>query len=216
MKLFLCALATTVAGALAAGTPSAQGIHDGYFYSWSTDNEGVAYYTNQDAGTYNVKWSSSGRFVGGKGWSPGSWGRVINYNGTCYPISNTWLSVYGWTRNPLIEYHIVESTGYGGIFIALSGRTIGSIIACNGARYNVSQTANVDQPSIDGTQTFQTFWSVRTPSRAPGGAISGTVDTGCHFDGWKRLGMQLSDEFAYQIMATEGFYSSGDVTIIVS
>lgn len=33
-----------------AGTPSAEGNHGGYFYSWWTDNQGTAYYTNQNGG----------------------------------------------------------------------------------------------------------------------------------------------------------------------
>jgi endo-1,4-beta-xylanase len=77
MKLYalLVVAATVATGAIAAGTPSAQGVHNGYFYSWTTDNEGTAYYENKDAGTYSVNWTSSGRIKGGKGWSPGSWGR---------------------------------------------------------------------------------------------------------------------------------------------
>jgi Glycosyl hydrolases family 11 len=38
--------------------------------------------------------------------------RTINYTGTFTPGNGTaYLSVYGWTTDPLIEYYIVESYG---------------------------------------------------------------------------------------------------------
>ena len=35
-----------------AGTPSATGIHDGFFYSWWTDNSSQATYANGDKGNF--------------------------------------------------------------------------------------------------------------------------------------------------------------------
>lgn len=37
--------------------------------------------------------------------------RNINFGGTYSPNGNSYLAVYGWTRNPLVEYYIVESYG---------------------------------------------------------------------------------------------------------
>ena len=61
-------------------------------------------YTNGAAGSYSVKWGSGGNFVGGKGWATGA-ARNINYKGTYQPNGNSYLTVYGWTTNPLIEYY---------------------------------------------------------------------------------------------------------------
>jgi endo-1,4-beta-xylanase len=139
--------------------------------------------------------------------------RVIRYSGTYQPNGNSYLAVYGWTRNPLIEYYIVESYGS---YNPSSAATSKGTVTCDGATYNILQTTRYSQPSIDGTQTFQQFWSVRNPKKNPGGSISGTVSTSCHFNAWKSKNMNLGSSWNYQIVATEGYQSSGSSTITVS
>jgi endo-1,4-beta-xylanase len=55
-----------------AGTPSAEGTHNGYFYSWWTDGGGNAQFTLGEGSRYSVSWQNTGNFVGGKGWNPGT------------------------------------------------------------------------------------------------------------------------------------------------
>lgn len=53
-------------------TPSSEGYHNGYFYSWWTDGGGSAQYTMGEGSRYSVTWRNTGNFVGGKGWNPGN------------------------------------------------------------------------------------------------------------------------------------------------
>ncbi|EAU83009.1 xylanase A [Coprinopsis cinerea okayama7 len=194
-------------------TPSAEGRHDGYFYSWWTDGQGRAWYTNGPGGTFSIQWSGNGNLVGGKGWNPGIVNRVISYNGTYMPNGNSYLALYGWTRNALIEYYVVES--YGTYNPASAAQRKGTV-TCNGASYDVLSTWRNQQPSIDGTATFEQFWSVRNPKKQPGGPISGVIDFPCHVAAWERAGMRLGSSHYYQVMALEGYFSSGWGTITVS
>ena len=139
--------------------------------------------------------------------------RNISYSGTYNPSGNSYLSVYGWTRSPLIEYYIIES--YGTYNPASAGQMKGTVY-CDGANYDIVTFTRTNEHSIDGIQTFPVFWSVRNPRRSPGGAISGKVSTACHFDAWKKYGMNLGSEHSYQIVATEGYFSSGISQITVS
>ncbi|KAG8818325.1 hypothetical protein FRB91_009675 [Serendipita sp. 411] len=190
-----------------AGTPSSTGTHNGFYYSFWTDGAGTVTYTNGAAGSYSVQWSgNAGNWVGGKGWNPGS-AQTISYTANYNPNGNSYLAVYGWTTSPLIEYYIVESYG---TWNPSSGGTRKGSVTSDGGTYDILTTQRVNQPSIQGTATFTQFWSVRTSKRT-----GGTVTIANHFNAWKALGMNLGTH-NYQIMATEGYQSSGSATVTVS
>ncbi|KAK5678166.1 hypothetical protein LTR17_024030 [Elasticomyces elasticus] len=171
---------------------------------------------------YAVSWSNTGNFVGGKGWSVGT-GRTINYGGRFSPNGNAYLTVYGWTHNPLIEYYIVENYGtynpgsdkqLKGTFYQVAIFKAGSeakliLFYQDGSNYNVYQAQRTNQPSIEGTKTFQQYWSIRQNKRS-----SGSVNVGAHFNKWASLNMGLGSQ-DYQILATEGYQSSGSSEIYV-
>jgi len=187
-------------------TTSQTGTNNGYYYSFWTEGTGTVDYTNGAAGEYSVTWSDVGDFTAGKGWSTGA-ARAITYSATV-SLGTGYLSVYGWTTSPLVEYYIVEDwAGYN----PSSGATLKGTVTSDGGTYNIYEDTRTNEPSIQGTATFNQYWSVRTSTRT-----SGTVTTANHFDAWAGLGMPLGT-FNYQIVSTEAFSSSsGSATVTVS
>src|SRR5262245_33734710 len=186
------------------------GTQGGFFYSFWKDT-GSACMTLGSAGNYDVNWNlgSTGNMVVGKGWSTGSSTRIVGYNaGIWQPSGNGYLALYGWTRNPLIEYYVVDSWG---TFRPPGGTPIGSVNS-DGGTYDLYKAQRVNAPSIDGTRTFTQYWSVRRSKRPTGS--NQTITFANHVNAWRNVGLNLGSH-AYQIMATEGFHSSGRSNLTV-
>jgi len=128
----------------------------------------------------------------------------------------TYLTVYGWTRGPLIEWYIVDrfidwTAASGSPDIVGAVGTVAPVdlnpaddddhrvwhgtVSANGGIYDVVTSWRVGQPSIDGTQTFLQIFSVRRGGQVPrdqDNPTSGTIDVSAHFDAWALIPAQPS------------------------
>ncbi len=189
-------------------TQNTTGNQNGFYYSfWNDSSSGKATMTLKSNGRYKTRWTDIGNFTAGKGWSTGKEDRVICYSGKFNGGSNGFLALYGWTKDSLIEYYVVENYGE---WIPPGAASMGTFES-NGGTYNIFKTLRINQPSIVGTATFYQYWSVRTTKR-----INGTVTFANHVAAWKSKGMFLGKIWDYQIMETEGYKSSGYSDIKVS
>jgi endo-1,4-beta-xylanase len=213
---FICAaaLCTTTVSAQTL-TSNSTGTNNGFYYSFWKDS-GNASMNLLAGGRYQSSWdNSTNNWVGGKGWNPGSSSRVISYSGY-YGVDNSqnsYIALYGWTRSPLIEYYVIESYGSYNPASCSGGTDYGSFQS-DGATYNVRRCQRVNQPSIDGTQTFYQYFSVRNPKKGFGN-ISGTITFANHANFWASRGLNLGNH-NYQILASEGYQSRGSSDITVS
>lgn len=216
IKSLLCVAAFGITAVSAQTlTSNSTGTNNGFYYSFWKDS-GDASMNLLSGGRYQSSWNTStNNWVGGKGWNPGSSSRVISYSGYYggSDSQNTYLALYGWTRSPLIEYYVIESYGSYNPASCSGGTDYGSFTS-DGATYNVRRCLRTQQPSIDGTQTFYQYFSVRSPKKGFGN-ISGTITFQNHANFWASKGLNLGNH-NYQIIATEGYRSTGSSDITVS
>jgi hypothetical protein len=106
----------------------------------------------------------------------------------------------GWSTNPLVEYYINEEANDFNLGTANPGTTHMGTVVSDGSTYDIYTHTQVNQPSIQGTATFQQFLSVRQSKRT-----SGTVTIQNHVNAWASLGMHLGT-MNLQIMAVSSTF----------
>lgn len=202
------ALPASIAHAATTITSNQTGTQDGYDYELWKDS-GTTSMTLNSGGTFSAQWSgiNNALFRKGKKFDStkthGQLGNIsINYNATFNPGGNSYLCVYGWTKDPLVEYYIVDNWG-----TYRPTGTFKGTISVDGGTYDIYETTRVNQPSIIGTATFKQYWSVRQSKRS-----GGTISVSEHFKKWESLGMTMGK--MYEVALTvEGYQSSGSASV---
>jgi endo-1,4-beta-xylanase len=191
-------------------TPVGTGSHSGFFYSFWSDGIGNISYTNLPSGSYSVFWLNCNNFFAGKGWNPGRSDRNITFDAAFNTTGNGYLSVYGWAKDPKVEYYIVENWGTFNPASLFGGVANGKTIEVDGGRYTVGVYRRVNMNL--GAPVLTQVYSVRD---AEDRRVKGTVDVGKHMEAWRGLlGVNLG-ALEYQIVATEGYQSSGEAEVTV-
>ena len=193
-------------------TANTQGTHDGFFYSFWTENpNNGASMTLGPAGNYSAVWNNTLNFTAGKGWKPGTPDKVVCFEGTYDGGSNGFLALYGWTKEPLIEYYVCEKHGAWEPPGNTSGVEYKGTYTSDGGTYKMYTGWRENKPSIIGTASFTQYWSVRVEQRS-----SGTITFANHVAAWEQIGgMPMGSVWDYQIMESEGYNSSGSSNITV-
>ena len=118
-------------------------------------------------------------------------------------VDYSFVGVYGWTRNPLIEFYIVDnwlSQYRPGDWV---GNTKYGDYIIDGAYYTVYENTRYG-PSIDGNTQFKQYFSIRQQARD-----CGTIDITANFQQWKNLGMNMGYMHEAKVLGEVGSNGSG-------
>jgi len=118
-------------------------------------------------------------------------------------VDYSFVGVYGWTRNPLIEFYIVDnwlSQYRPGDWV---GDTKHGDYTIDGAQYTVYENTRYG-PSIDGDTQFKQYFSIRQQARD-----CGTIDITAHFQQWEKLGMRMGNMHEAKVLGEAGSNGSG-------
>ncbi|GAB1316873.1 Endo-1,4-beta-xylanase [Madurella fahalii] len=190
------------------GIKPGTGTSGGFFYYFWSDNVEPVTYNNHEGGRYTVKWGDgTGNFVAGKGWNSESVDtlKTVVYNGTWSTTGNAYLSLYGFTSNPMVEYYILEN--YGSYDPSTTAEKKGSVTS-DGEVYNIHTRRFILQ-DLEGARLIHQVLSIRQTKRT-----AGTITPKNHFDAWRNLNVTLG-KHDFAVLATEGYRSSGEADITV-
>lgn len=182
---------------------------DGYDYELWKDSGNTSMTLNA-GGTFECSWSNinNALFRKGKKFNDTQTYQQIgnisfDYAADYQPNGNSYLCVYGWTVDPLVEYYIVDSWGTW----RPPGTQSKGQITVDGGTYDVYEADRINQPSIQGNTTFKQYFSVRTSKRT-----SGTISVTEHFKAWERMGMKMG-KLHEAALNVEGYQSSGKANV---
>lgn len=176
-------------------------MHCGYTYEYWKD-QGTGTLTLTPEG-FNVDWGNINNLLGRKGRRPGTENLIVNYEANYQPNGNSYLCVYGWTRNPLVEYYIVDSWGD---WRPPGGEGHVGTVTSDGGTYDIYRVSR-SGANIDGNGSFSQYWSVRTQKKT-----SGIITVGTHFNAWKNSGMPMGSLYEVSV-SVEGYQSSGKAEV---
>lgn len=217
-RLIACALAAVILPAADMPDPTERricdnqtGMHRGHFFTfWKSGGDACMTLAQQGSYTADYRLAARENLVAGKGWRLGSQTRTIGYKVDRFEAgSNSYLTLYGWSVDPLIEYYVVEDWGSNFTPPGDGAKRLGTLRS-DGGVYAIYRTQRVQQPSIRGTQTFHQYWSVRTQRQTFGKKRKITFAN--HVAAWRKVGMRLG-RMDYQVLATEGFGSTGNSAV---
>ena len=189
---------------------------DGYSYEiWLDNTGGSGSMTLGSGGTFSTDWSatvSRGNFLARRGRNYDAskkateYGPIVMDYAADYSASaqgNSRLCVYGWMKNPLVEYYIIED------WVNWCPKPEGAskTVTIDGAEYEIFQLDHTG-PTILGTnETFKQYFSVRKSKRT-----SGTITVSDHFKAWANAGWNIGNltEVALNV---EGWESSGKANV---
>jgi endo-1,4-beta-xylanase len=190
------AMAVILPGIAKAAVCSNQtGTTNGMYYQMYVSGGSACITVGSAGNSYSTTWSGIGDFVAGVGWNPGNTS-TKTFSGSMSSSGGTALmSLYGWSTNPLVEYYVIEDDQGGSPALGTFMGTVSS----DGGTYNIYEHQQVNQPSIQGTTTFEQYLAIRQ-----GNTTSGTITFSNFVSAWASHGMNLGT-MNYQILATESF-----------
>lgn len=181
------------------------GVQGDYHVEYWKDG-GTGSMTLGEGCNFSCQWGQVNNILFRKGVRPGSNEVIVVYEADYNPQGNSYLSIYGWFENPLVEYYIIESWG--------SWKPPGNVakkgsVESDSGTYDLFQNSRTG-PSIKGNTTFQQYWSVRREKNT-----SGIITCANHFNAWKDAGMTIGSfyEVSFNVEAYKSPGGEADVVV---
>lgn len=164
------------------------------WFLWFTGGSGCMTSYENLSGAFSAQWNNPGDFLARIGFwfdetqtfdEIGEIGADLRFTRQGSAGGFSFIGIYGWTLDPLVEYYIVEDSFGNGPAQPFNTQLRGNF-NMDGAQYNVYSGARVNLPSIVGNANFTQVLSVRQNPRQ-----CGHVSISEHFRQWQQMGLPL-------------------------
>lgn len=173
---------------------------------WSSGSGGCITPSGNTA-AFKATWANAGDFLARMGFQ---WNETKTFDqyGTVsadYAYTKTgtaggysFIGIYGWSNNPLIEFYIVDDW-FGTGSAPTGGGALKGTFSVDSGTYKVYTHQQVNQPSIHGNTTFMQYFSIRQTARQ-----CGHISLSEHWKEWKTLGMDLGKMYEAKLLIEAG------------
>ena len=177
------------------------------WFMWYDGSNGCMTPFEGYGGAFRANWNNSGDFLARMGLffdqtrtheQIGELYAELAFTRTGSAGGFSYLGVYGWSTNPLVEYYIVEDSFNNAPATPFNTQQRGTFTV-DGSQYRIFTGQRNNVPSIVGTANFVQVFSVRQSPRN-----CGRVSVSQHFRQWESLGIDLGNLYEARVLVEAG------------
>ncbi|MCL2576484.1 MAG: glycoside hydrolase family 11 protein [Defluviitaleaceae bacterium] len=199
---------------------------NGYDYQYWKDhgNGRMIITSNANNGSFLCEWSNvhnttfrSGKKFYERDKTYRQIGKItLKYDASFNSSGSTYLCVYGWTVDPLVEWYIVEAYS---AHMPMRNHPLVAEHTIDGNTYDVFHVKRNSMYTILGVEgegktiDFDQYWSIRKSEFSHSSInTNGIVDVSKHFLAWENIGFKMG-KIAEVALTVESDYSSGSAVV---
>ena len=207
-----CSYTTKYTGGSTITGNGLKDVGNGYHAEiWGERNNGSMTLFGGEAGcAFKAEWDDTGDFLARVGYYDAKASKKYTDLGEIYAIYNyiksgdgggkySYIGVYGWTKNPLIEYYIVDDSFTPDGDDLFWGATEIGTYEVDGVEYKLMQGHRLNAPCIDGFADFKQIFAVRSSYQT-----CGTINVTEHFKNWEKLGVKMGYIYDCKLLCEVG------------
>ncbi|MBP5704006.1 MAG: glycoside hydrolase family 11 protein, partial [Paludibacteraceae bacterium] len=207
-----CSYTTNYSGGTTITSNCLKDVGNGYHAEmWGERNNGSMTLFGGEAGcAFKAEWDNTGDFLARVGYYDAKASKKYTDLGEIYAIYNyiksgdgggsySYIGVYGWTKNPMIEYYIVDDTFTPDSEDLFWGANEIGTYKVGGAEYTLKVGQRINAPCIEGSASFKQIFAVRSSYQT-----CGIINVSEHFRNWEELGVKMGYIYDCKLLCEVG------------
>lgn len=207
-----CSYTTKYSGGTTITSNCLRDLGNGYNAEmWGERNNGSMTLFGGEAGcAFKANWDDTGDFLARVGYYDAKASKKYTDLGEIYAIYNyiksgdgggsySYIGVYGWTKNPMIEYYIVDDTFTPDSEDLFWGANKIGTYKVDGAEYTLMVGQRINAPCIEGSASFKQIFAVRSSYQT-----CGIINVSEHFRNWEELGVKMGYIYDCKLLCEVG------------